>query len=497
MSVASEINRIKANIADAYTEAEAKGATMPTTENSANLAVTVASIPQGSTQDELIGALPQTIPNDENSYYVLAESNATITTDDGEHDSIVKDITPVSANVVVEGDEFKSSTSGGWQLVGNIANLLIDGQTYCYVASNVEGKAPLKYGGARIGYTNTTTEYVNVSIMADGSVINATGTFTFNSSLGGAYFVIGGAQNGTINFQLFKGSTPPSSGDSFITIELTANEKYPMDNYKGETFYSNSEVNLYKLGGGSSSYILPIATADKLGGVKAVAKTSAMTQEVGVDEFGQLFIEPSSIEKLPLANKNVLFIGDSLTYGNMGTDPETGGQLYPDKNYPEYFADITGCNIYNKGVSGASASSYLTNVYSTIDFTVDYDLILIMLGTNLGLNNTYGQDYRTIIENLFRDTNGAARIFLITPPYNNMTSTGHARYAREANPVVKTVGQEYCLPVIDTYYESGLNSSNGVLARPIDDLHFNDWGYQRLGTFIANQVLSKWWLPFQ
>lgn len=46
MSVASEINRIKANIADAYDEAEAKGATMPATENSANLADTIGSIPQ-------------------------------------------------------------------------------------------------------------------------------------------------------------------------------------------------------------------------------------------------------------------------------------------------------------------------------------------------------------------------------------------------------------------------------------------------------------------
>jgi len=47
MSVASEINRIKSNIADAYTEAEAKGATMPATENSDNLADTIATISGG------------------------------------------------------------------------------------------------------------------------------------------------------------------------------------------------------------------------------------------------------------------------------------------------------------------------------------------------------------------------------------------------------------------------------------------------------------------
>lgn len=49
MSIASEITRIKNNISAAYDEAEARGATMPATENSANLADTVASIPSGST----------------------------------------------------------------------------------------------------------------------------------------------------------------------------------------------------------------------------------------------------------------------------------------------------------------------------------------------------------------------------------------------------------------------------------------------------------------
>lgn len=48
MSVQSEINRISDNIADAYTAAEAKGATMPSAQNSANLAAAVQSISVGS-----------------------------------------------------------------------------------------------------------------------------------------------------------------------------------------------------------------------------------------------------------------------------------------------------------------------------------------------------------------------------------------------------------------------------------------------------------------
>ena len=45
MSIASEITRITNNVADAYTAAQAKGATMPAAENSDNLATTISTIP--------------------------------------------------------------------------------------------------------------------------------------------------------------------------------------------------------------------------------------------------------------------------------------------------------------------------------------------------------------------------------------------------------------------------------------------------------------------
>ena len=43
-----------------------------------------------------------------------------------------------------------------------------------------------------------------------------------------------------------------------------------------------------------ASYSLPVANSATLGGVKPVTKTSAMTQEVGVDTTGKLFTTPSS-----------------------------------------------------------------------------------------------------------------------------------------------------------------------------------------------------------
>ena len=47
MTIASEITRIQNNIAAAYTAASGKGATLPATENSDNLATCIGSIPSG------------------------------------------------------------------------------------------------------------------------------------------------------------------------------------------------------------------------------------------------------------------------------------------------------------------------------------------------------------------------------------------------------------------------------------------------------------------
>ena len=70
MSITSQIERINANIAAAYDEAEAKGATMPATENSANLADAVASIPTGSTPTLITKQIT------ENGTYAAADDNA-------------------------------------------------------------------------------------------------------------------------------------------------------------------------------------------------------------------------------------------------------------------------------------------------------------------------------------------------------------------------------------------------------------------------------------
>lgn len=51
---------------------------------------------------------------------------------------------------------------------------------------------------------------------------------------------------------------------------------------------------------------LEIATPDILGGVQPVAKNDSMTQEVGIDENGRLYIEPAQEYTLPVASSTSL-----------------------------------------------------------------------------------------------------------------------------------------------------------------------------------------------
>ena len=77
MTIASEITRINTNIENAYTACNGKGATMPVTQNSANLANCISSIPAGSTagQTRTVENGVYTMPT--NNFTFVMPSNAT------------------------------------------------------------------------------------------------------------------------------------------------------------------------------------------------------------------------------------------------------------------------------------------------------------------------------------------------------------------------------------------------------------------------------------
>ncbi|MDM7534786.1 BppU family phage baseplate upper protein [Lactococcus lactis] len=196
-------------------------------------------------------------------------------------------------------------------------------------------------------------------------------------------------------------------------------------------------------------------------------------------------------------------IGDSLTEGDYGSVTSGVPNLKP-LNYPYFFKEETGYTTTNFGKSGWTTKQVWDGVVKTMSLSSNYNFFIIMLGTNGGLTDTIeidcaGEDY-----NLYADTQTgsyckiiehlmincpSAQLFLCTPPFND--KNGKKEYIEESGEVVKKIGKKYNVSVIDLYGELGVNKLNKNVFLPIDNLHFGVFGYQKLGTFIANQVLSK------
>lgn len=221
--------------------------------------------------------------------------------------------------------------------------------------------------------------------------------------------------------------------------------------------------------------------------------------------------------------KKIACVGDSLTAGANGNILPNNDPEILDENYPYYLSKILGCTVLNYGVPGYDCVNYWNNIINsstpTDNFAFDssIDTVLIMLGTNQGIKDNLETDvfpfsdyndyvmnhesrqdnecgaYGKIIRKIIELTSNKAQVFLLTPPYG--TYTGHPHQLERiqaARETIKKAGVFFNLPVIDVYAECGMGAYNGTVFRPVDDLHFNSDGYERLGTFVASKVKATY-----
>ena len=206
--------------------------------------------------------------------------------------------------------------------------------------------------------------------------------------------------------------------------------------------------------------------------------------------------------------KNVLCIGDSLTEGDSGSEP-AGTKNIITENYPYFLAKYLNCNVTNEGYCGLTPYQYWTTKAKNIDFSKNYDVIVIMLGTNHALTDTIENDtnisdgetyenyvmtetgsYCAMIEYIMEQTNNKSQIILCCPPHVGIMRPNNREHAINTNPIIKKVGEKYSLPVIDLLNEGGFSDYNQNIFQPIDHLHFNDKGYQKMATFIGSKIKS-------
>lgn len=202
-----------------------------------------------------------------------------------------------------------------------------------------------------------------------------------------------------------------------------------------------------------------------------------------------------TIIEYPQMFDNVVFVGDSLTYGHDGNTRLT-------KNYPFFFGKLADCTVSNQGLSGRTAKEWWDELGVSFDFS-GFDCAIIYLGTNQGLTDTVDDDckedytqntdnntgcYGKIIGKI-QATNPGCKIFLIAGP--------EEYHSRETamNPAVRSLASFYDCGLIDL--EDSILSDDGTttsrerkLYRPVDGIHYDVLGYLTFANLVYDSMTN-------
>ncbi len=176
-------------------------------------------------------------------------------------------------------------------------------------------------------------------------------------------------------------------------------------------------------------------------------------------------------------------LGDSLTEGDYGIPGKRCIPNVQPENYPFFLKQISGAEVLNFGKSGANTVSYL-EYYATGTVSLQgADLIILMLGTNGGLDdtqNTPGNEAYTALIAVCRRDAPQAEIVLCTPPHATrnprMSNYGYAPAVEKAVRYVRLLAVKENLPLIELAQCPDFTDDTEAVMQPNDGLHFTQTG---------------------
>lgn len=201
-------------------------------------------------------------------------------------------------------------------------------------------------------------------------------------------------------------------------------------------------------------------------------------------------------------------LGDSITAAsNLDTI-----ENYQSMSYPSQLGEILGAEeVVNLGIGGSSIGRYWENAF--VDryqkIPEDTDVILVMGGTNDGFcasekelgslekreKDTFTGDLDELLFGLQKDYPDA-QIVLITPLPNVLhdllrKSRDYLLPQSAFVRVMKQLGEEHGIPVIDLYNSNFLDTHDAAVIHALmpDGVHGNETGYRMLAQHIAAQMI--------
>lgn len=201
-------------------------------------------------------------------------------------------------------------------------------------------------------------------------------------------------------------------------------------------------------------------------------------------------------------------LGDSITAAsNLDTI-----ENYQSMSYPSQLGEILGAEeVVNLGIGGSSIGRYWENAFVDRyqEIPEDTDVILVMGGTNDGFcasekelgslekreKDTFTGDLDELLFGLQKDYPDA-QIVLITPLPNVLhdllrKSRDYLLPQSAFVRVMKQLGEEHGIPVIDLYNSNFLDTHDAAVIHALmpDGVHGNETGYRMLAQHIAAQLI--------
>lgn len=201
-------------------------------------------------------------------------------------------------------------------------------------------------------------------------------------------------------------------------------------------------------------------------------------------------------------------LGDSITAAsNLDTI-----ENYQSMSYPSQLGEILGAEeVVNLGIGGSSFGRYWENAFVDRyrEIPEDTDVILVMGGTNDGFcasekelgslekreKDTFTGDLDELLFGLQKDYPDA-QIVLITPLPNVLhdllrKSRDYLLPQSAFVRVMKQLGEEHGIPVIDLYNSNFLDTHDAAVIHALmpDGVHGNETGYRMLAQHIAAQLI--------
>ncbi|MCU6745400.1 SGNH/GDSL hydrolase family protein [Suilimivivens aceti] len=201
-------------------------------------------------------------------------------------------------------------------------------------------------------------------------------------------------------------------------------------------------------------------------------------------------------------------LGDSITAAsNLDTI-----ENYQSMSYPSQLGEILGAEeVVNLGIGGSSIGRYWENAFVDRyqEIPEDTDVILVMGGTNDGFcasekelgslekreKDTFTGDLDELLFGLQKDYPDA-QIVLITPLPNVLhdllrKSRDYLLPQSAFVRVMKQLGEEHGIPVIDLYNSNFLDTHDAAVIHALmpDGVHGNKTGYRMLAQHIAAQLI--------